>query len=297
VLAEIEFAYLLLLVDRFSRVDYECYGTKKQNPDFTVTDDKTGIVFNMEVKRIRRTDIENRFELWKQDVAQQIRSVPSELAFSMDVEGVNISEKIDELEVRKAEIVDFIKSTIAKAETKIPTESQAEYSIPGFDGLLIRFELRKPILKTSPNTSYYGGSFSIPVTHKEYRKFGDEICDPEHLGQMRSGMVNILAISTDSGTHDDFNLGKALASLKTLAGQENNKFFVGKGFAGVADFTKQFQELSGILFRSTWVQVAYASNALWNNDVAKCPIPRDIGEILKGIDYPKPRFLLTTEAD
>ena len=125
------------------------------------------------------------------------------------------------------------------------------------------------------------------MTHREYRKFGDEICDPEHLGQMRPGMINVLAIATDGGAHDVFDLGKAIASLRALAAQGNESFFINKGFSGVTDFLTQIRRLSGVLFRSAWVEVNYASNILWNNDAAECLLPKDIGEALKGTDYLK----------
>lgn len=287
ILAEIEIAYLLLLVDRFSKVEYECYGTEEQNPDLAVTDDRTGITFNVEVKRIRRTDLEKRFEHWKWEVAQQITTVESGLACSIDVGELGVpSGLLDRLESEKGAIIDFIKSTIVQAESEIPVGDKATYSVPGLEGL-VSFELSKPEGKTSPSTSYYGGSFPIFVTHREYRKFGDEICDPEHLGQMRPGMVNILAIATDSGTHDVLDLGKAIASLRALAAQGNDSFFTNKGFSGVTDFLAQIKRLSGILFRSAWVEVGYASNALWNNDAAECLLPKDIGEALKDMDYPR----------
>ena len=88
VLFEIEIAHLMLKTGRFS-VEYEGHGEK--GPDFTVTHE-TGIVFNVEVKRIRKTCEEKRLEAWRGQVAREVRAVPSTLAVT-----VNIGLHIDEL--------------------------------------------------------------------------------------------------------------------------------------------------------------------------------------------------------
>jgi len=99
VLAEIEWAYLLLQVDRFSRVEYERYSTEEHNPDLAVTEIELDFVFNVEVKRIRCTDVEKRFGAWKQRVARKVIAVPSKLAFSMYIGSFDTS--IDLESIRK----------------------------------------------------------------------------------------------------------------------------------------------------------------------------------------------------
>ncbi|MBT4638174.1 MAG: hypothetical protein HOC09_05065 [Deltaproteobacteria bacterium] len=289
VLAEIEWAYLLLQVDRFSRVEYESYGTKEQNPDLTVTDVQSGFVFNIESKRIRCTDLEWRFEAWKQRLARQVIAIPSKLAFSMDIDSFDTAaELVDRLEAKTEDVVSYITETVIALTDEIPPGSEKSYFVPGFEGVF-EFKLRTPPRKASSDyTSYYGGSFPIFYTHKEYMKFGDEICDPKHLGQMRPDMVNILAISTDSNTHDSLDLGEAVANLAELAAQHSDDFFVKKGFeGGSADFAIQLERLSGILFRSLWGPIDRAPNILWCNNKAKCLIPKDIGSILQVMDYPE----------
>ena len=288
VLAEIELAYLLLQVDRFSRIEYERYGTEEHNPDLTVTDGESGIIFNVEVKRIRCTDVEKRFGAWKQRLVKQVKAVPSKLGFSMDIGGFDAPiDLVDRLEAKTEDVASYIIETIVASEEEIPLDGEKCYSVPGFEGVF-EFKLRKPPRKaTSDHTSYYGGSFPMFYTHQEYRKFGDEICDPSHLGQMRPDMVNILAIGGDSATHDDFDFRKAVTSLEELAVRGNNGFFVRKGFEGSVDFAMQLERLSGILFRSVWVPVGFGRNVLWRNDKAKCPVPKDIAKILQGVDSPK----------
>jgi len=288
VLAEIELAYLLLQVNRFSRVEYECYGIEEPNPDLTVTDGKSGFVFNVEVKRIRCTDVEKRFEAWKQLVVKRVTAVPSEFAFSMDIGSFDtLIDLVDHLEAKTEDIISYITETIVASGKKIPLGSEKSYSVPGLEGVF-EFKLIKPLRKlTSGHTLYYGGSFPIFYTDKEYRKFGDEICDPAHLGQMRSGEVNILAISADSDTHDDLDFGKALDSLEEHVTQGDDGFFIKKGFKGSEDFAKQLERLSGIFFISVWVAVDFVPNILWCNDKAQCSIPNDIGKILQVMDYPR----------
>jgi hypothetical protein len=287
VLAEIELAYLLLQVDRFSRVEYECYGIEEPNPDLTVTDGKSGFAFNFEVKRIRHTDVEKRFGAWKQLVVKRVKAVPSKLAFFMNIGSFDTPiDLVDHLEAKTEDIISNITETIVASEEKIPLGSEKSYSVLGLKGVF-EFNLRKPRKPTSGDTLYDGGSFPIFYTDKEYRKFGDEICDPAHLGQMRSGEVNILAISTDSDTHDDLDFGKALDSLEEHVTQGDDGFFIKKGFKGSEDFAKQLERLSGIFFRSVWVAVDFVPNILWCNDKAQCSIPNDIGKILQVMDYPR----------
>jgi len=277
---ELEMAYLMLQNNRFLKVEYEKCGTEERNPDFTVTCE-TGVIFNLEVKRIRKTKLETRFEAWKKDVEKQISDVPSTLALSMHIGGdLDTSLDLpDRLKDKTSDIINYIVNTIPAAEKEIPVDGKERYPVPGFEGEL-ELEFRKPPKKpTSDHTSYYGGSFPIFNTQLEYRKFGDAIC--ESLGQMRPGMINVLTISTDSSTHDDFDLGKAIASLNELAAQGNDDFFIKKGFEGVDDFLEHFKQLSGVLFRGTWVGIANDSNILWCNEEADHQIPEDISKILR----------------
>ena len=281
VLAEIKLAYHLLQIDRFWIIEYERYGTEEHNPDLTVTDSELGIVFNLEVKRIRCTDVERRFGEWKQQVTQRIIKVPSKLAFWMDIGDFNTPiDLVDRLEANMEYVISYIIETIVKSQEEIPLGGEKRYSVPGFKGVF-EFKLRKPPRKpSSETTSYYGGSFPDFATHEEYKKFGDLICDPTHLGQMRPDMINILAITTDSSTHEDFDLNESLISLEKKAAQGNDEFFIRKGFEGSADFATQLERLSGILFASVFVPVRSAPDVLWCNHRAKHPISEDIGKIL-----------------
>jgi hypothetical protein len=228
VLAEVALAYDLLQIDRFS-VEYERYNAKEPHPDLTVTDSESSIVFNLEVKRIRCTDAEKRFDDWKQQVIKQIKAIPSKLAVSMDIGDFDTPiSLLDRLEAEKGNIISYIRETIVNSQEQIPVGSEKRYFVPGFKGEF-EFRLRKPPRKpTSGHTSYYYMIYPDFATHREYRKFGDVICDPEHLRQMRPDMINILAIISDSSIHEDFDLDTSLVHLGELAARENDEFLSGR---------------------------------------------------------------------
>lgn len=130
----------------------------------------------------------------------------------------------------------------------------------------------------APNGS--SGPIPVPYTHKEFWKLRDAIC--EKLGQMVPGMINLLILSSASDTHEDVDLFWARNFINQLAAENDDAFFVKKGFEGTQDFLRQFKNLSGVLFRSTWISVDQTSdrNSLWCNDQADEPIPEAIKEYL-----------------
>jgi hypothetical protein len=286
ILAEIELAYRLLQIDQFSVV-YERYNTKEPHPDLTVTDNESGIVFNLEVKRIRCTGAEKRFDAWKEQVIGQIKEIPSLLAFSMDIGDFNTPIcLLNRLEAEKEKVISYIREMIVNSQEEIPLGSERYYFVPGFEGEF-EFRLRKPPRKpTSAHTSYYYTIAPDFATHKEYRKFGDVICNPEHLRQMRPDMTNILAIISDSAIHEDFDLDASLGQLYELA-REEDEFFIKKGFKGSKDYEAQIERVSAILLLSASVPVHSAPNALWCNNKAKYSIPKDLVKILASIALPK----------
>ena len=187
---ELEIPYLLLLDDRF-RVEYEKFGVKKRRaPDFTVSFESS-FEFNLEVKRIREGGLGQRYNIWREEVVERIRKIPSSLAFAIDMVGADgTSDLICSLEQKKDDIISFIGNTIRTEAPKMPDDTASEYQVPGLDGKFV-LVLTKPSRKRSTEeTSYHGGIEPIFYTSKEPIKFGDAIFDK--LGQMIPGMVNIL---------------------------------------------------------------------------------------------------------
>jgi hypothetical protein len=282
---EFGIAYLLLQSNHFSKVEYEKYGKAKQAPDFTVTH-KTGMGFNVEVRRIRKPESQERFEKWKEDIAQQIRavSVSTTLAVSIQVEHIDefdpSPDLLKRLEDKRPEIVDCIVNTIPDAEKNTPIDGAKRYPVLDFHGE-VELEFRKPSSKSTPFLSYYGVSPPPWRTQKEHHKFGDIICNK--LGQMRAGEINILAIVTDSDTHDEFDLQLAVASLNYQATAGNDDLFRSKKLAGTDDFRESFQRVSGVFFIGPWERISTDNistssdpHRLWINQGAECQIPQDI---------------------
>lgn len=291
---EFGMAYLMLQNNRFSEVEYEKYGAekKKRAPDFTVTH-KTGTIFNVEVRRIRKPKLQKRFEKLKKDIAKQIPAVPSTLAVRICIEYIDefdpSPDLLERLEDRISDIINCIINTIPEAERNTPVDGVKRYSVPDFKGE-VELVFRKPSSKITHTLSYYGVSPSPTLrTLREYYKFGDIIC--EKLGQMRPGEINVLAVITDSDTHDDFDFGKAVASLDELVARKDDTFFRSKGFADTDDFLKQFKQLSGVFFRGPWeiiptdgTDTLNYPNGLWCNEGTDCQVPEDICETLRRMD-------------
>ena len=263
VLFELEIAYLALRTSRFS-VEYELYGG---GPDFTLTDE-SGVVFNVEVKRIRKTSEEKRLEAWRAQVKREVCAVPSTLAVAVDI-GLYVDELnalldlLDRLERKRADVIGCLVKTIRAEERNIPIDGIKRYPIPSFEDE-VQLTLSKPSRKpTSDHTTFNGGIFPPFITQKEWEKFKDLIFTKKK--QRIPNMINILVISTDSATHDIY------AFMKEI--EEDFKERVARG-----NVTEQMKKLSGVLFRGAW------ENRLWlNNRTAYCPIPKNIAETLEAI--------------
>lgn len=266
VLFELEIAYLALKTSRFS-VEYQLYGA---GPDFTFTDE-SGVVFNVEVKRIRKTSEEKRLEAWRAQVAREVCAIPSTLAVDVNI-GLHVDEfnalldLLNRLESKKADVIGYLVKTIKAEERNIPINGTKGYPIPSFEDE-VELTLRKPSRKpTSDHTTFNGGIFPSFITQKEWEKFKDLIFTKKK--QRIPDMINILAINTDSSTHDIY------AFMKEI--EEDFTERVARG-----NVTEQMKKLSGVLFRGAWKK----ENVLWlNSRTAYCPIPKNIAETLARMD-------------
>jgi hypothetical protein len=266
VIFELEVAYLLCKTSRFS-VEYEQHG--KAGPDFTVNDE-TGADFNIEVKRIRPGESPQvRFDLWKSYIKHRVHSIPSTLALYMSFGGDfdTSLDLIDRLEMKTSEIISYITDTIPVARKAILVEGKPHFSVavPDFEGeLVLRF--RQPPYPTT-TLADDGGESPIFRTGKEYRKF-DELYW-KALRQAIPDMINILAINTNSKTHDSWALRICMHYLNELARRND---------------IEKAKRLSGVLFRGAWSTAEGAPNVLWCDEEAYHPIPEDIGAVLRRMD-------------
>lgn len=281
--AELHFAYLMLLDEHFE-VEYEKYGTgENRSPDFTVVF-QCEIAFNAEVKRIREAEMTTRFEKLLAKIDGEVRKVVSSLEFGIEPGVMGITRGLlDRLESSKSDVADFIKAMIGREEGNLLNDKQYDYAIAGFEHELILY-LVKPGWKEAPGPTSHDGIMPVLYTRKEYRKFGDTIC--EKVRQLVPGMINVLVVFCSSFTHDEEDLLRAITSINQMLGQGGDAFFIRKGFKGKQDFLNHTRWLSGILFRDSFVPIGEhrERNILWQNGQADLQIPHAIAEYLRIMD-------------
>jgi hypothetical protein len=255
---------------------------KTRAPDFSITFDKSA-PFNVEVKKIRKTQLDVDFDQCFQEVGEKIRTVPSDLLCRMDVISLNPDcDLIARLKISQEKIVCFAQNTIYSEKDKLSLEDSREYPVPGFEDE-VTLILDKSLSKINlDHTYYYHGLRPLFFTQKELYKFSDTIF--EKMGQMLPAMANVLVITSDSDTHDQHNLLDAIKSINQLLARGEESFFIKKGFKGTLDFREQSKSISAILFRNNWVSEERDRNFLWYNKFARNPLLEAIGNYLKQMD-------------
>lgn len=292
VLYELQVAYLMLRCDQFTKVEYEKYGTgKHRSPDFTVTFE-TGVIFNVEVKRIREGTSEIRLATWKRQMQSHVSAIPSSLALSVHILRDRLDDSDDwlnRLEKETPDIIQYIKATSAIHEEKedIPAGKNSHpHPVPGFEGE-VEIVFRKPPQKSTSTLDWYGGEFPVFNTCRDYKKFSDKIVDS--LGQMMPDMINVLVINTSSNTHGYLDFVKAIKKLAEMTASGKDDFFTQKDFLSVDDFLNQTGKLSGVLFISAWVPAQVNGfgelDKLWlNTEASKSSLlPPEIGRALEAM--------------
>lgn len=279
---ELEIPYLLLIDERFT-VEYERYkNEKRRTPDFSVIFENA-IEFNVEVKLIREAKPGLDFEKWLDYIIKEVEGISSDVGFAFDMENCpDTPELMERLRSSKDKIVKFIKETMRSEENNLRPNSIKEFLVPDFEDEHLILLLSMPPHNEEHEVYYAGGLHPIFYTQRELRIFGDAICDK--IEQMMPNMINILVISTNSSSHEWRNLLEAIYSLKTLIHENNESFFIRKGFHGISDFIEKSKKLSGILFRSIWLDSKHERNRLWLNNQAICEIPEEIQTYFLNMD-------------
>lgn len=98
------------------------------------------------------------------------------------------------------------------------------------------------------------------------------------LGQTMPGMLNLLLVAPDDQQIDGEALDEAMRLLRRRAEQQGTPFLARKGFSNIADFSKHYHQLSGILL---WSPQPNAIHTVWPNVHAKHKIPHDLWKILQ----------------
>jgi len=100
----------------------------------------------------------------------------------------------------------------------------------------------------------------------------------DKLGQLPPSMINVLLLGADGPALAADALVPAMLGLQARAAQKDEDFFEQRGFAGVRDFLRRYQRLSGALWLAGALGALEAS--LWRNPQARHPLPADLARAL-----------------
>ncbi len=106
-------------------------------------------------------------------------------------------------------------------------------------------------------------------------KFMKVIC--EKLGQMPSGVMNVLLMVIETPDMTQADLGQATLRLKQLADQKAEDYFIARGFADATDFLRQYRNLSTIVLH----RPAAPPNYLWQNSLARYPLLKELHPVFQ----------------
>ena len=117
------------------------------------------------------------------------------------------------------------------------------------------------------------GVDGIDLTRKEERTLHILLYK---LGQMQSGMANLLVIQTREELARSIELGKLMQEVKTRVERKDPSFYAMSRYATPAAFYKDFLHLSGILL---WADGAQ----LWVNKQARPGLPERVARLVSSL--------------
>ena len=103
-------------------------------------------------------------------------------------------------------------------------------------------------------------------------KFTAMLCDK--VGQMPAGIVNLLWLAAE-GEIVESDVGGATTALRQLAERKNEEFFTRRGFESAADFLRQYQRLSGIVWRQA------DATDLWLNPLTRHKLAPELATAIR----------------
>jgi hypothetical protein len=118
-----------------------------------------------------------------------------------------------------------------------------------------------------------------PAESPEYSRIASTVC--QKIGQLPAGMINILAIASDSDLYHSADIAAAIAGLRARAERKDDPFFTRRGFTGAGDFLKQYQRLSAVLFHSHLAEGDGQPSMLWPNAIARRRLPDNLRNALQ----------------
>jgi hypothetical protein len=121
--------------------------------------------------------------------------------------------------------------------------------------------------------------FNVEVRRIRARETGDErvrkltetLVDKSR--QMPPTSINLLVMTDGAAPGDD--LAAAGTALRNLAERKVEAFFEARGYKSASEFLKQYRQMSAVAF------LAGESSLLWNNSLAKYPLPKDLALTLQ----------------
>ena len=120
--------------------------------------------------------------------------------------------------------------------------------------------------------------FNVEVRRIRSRETGDERVRKlvetlaDKVRQMPPSAINVLVISEGGAAHDD--LAAAGTILRGLAERKVEEFFTHRGYKSVADFLKQYRQLSAVVLKRE-------TGVVWLNPLAKHPLPKEVALALE----------------
>jgi hypothetical protein len=178
----------------------------------------------------------------------------SDLAFELEIAYLMLSER--------RFVVEYEKGGVGK-------QRRPDFSVSFRANILFNVEVKR--FRSPPA--------SQPDEPPEYSRIASTVC--QKIGQLPAGMINILAISSDSERDHASDVAAAMAGLRMRAEGKDDAFFTRRGFLGAGDFLKQFQRLSAVLFLSHLAAEDRRASALWHNMIARQRLPNDLRNALQ----------------
>ncbi len=98
------------------------------------------------------------------------------------------------------------------------------------------------------------------------------LCDK--VGQMPPSIINLLWLTADSEI-PEADVTHAVTTLRQLAERKNEDFFTRRGFKNAADFLRQYQHLSGIVFKQD------GTFTVWQNPLARHKVLPELANAIR----------------
>ena len=115
-------------------------------------------------------------------------------------------------------------------------------------------------------------------------KWADVVCDK--LGQFPPSVSNALVIHGEpSGQGAPFDVGAAMAHLRTSAEQKDDALFTRRSLEGARDYLRQSPKLSAVVLRVEATADGSAHLAYWVNPQARHPLSQPLlGALLRSLE-------------